>query len=119
MNTQGFNATLPGQENNTYDNQTTLALKAFQEKYASDILTPVGLTEGTGNFGTSTRQKVNIILGCPEEKTPVVHIQATDEDLVILPDQSGTVTINTTNGQITLEIAAHNVTSETTFSVTK
>lgn len=46
-------------QSSTY-NQTVLnAVKAYQEKYTSQILTPVGLTSGTGYFGSSTRAHMN------------------------------------------------------------
>lgn len=42
-----------------YDQQMVAAVSAYQEKYASQILTPLGLTSGTGYFGPSTRQHMN------------------------------------------------------------
>jgi peptidoglycan hydrolase-like protein with peptidoglycan-binding domain len=42
---------------------TQAAVIRFQEKYASEILLPLGLEKGTGYFGPSTRVKINQILG--------------------------------------------------------
>ncbi len=43
----------------TFDDQTASAVTGFQQKYASDILAPVGLRYGTGYVGASTRAKLN------------------------------------------------------------
>jgi len=42
---------------------TRNAVIRFQEKYASDILNPLGLSKGTGYVGEKTREKINQILG--------------------------------------------------------
>jgi len=39
-----------------------MRLKAFQEKYASEILTPYHLRYGSGNVGNTTREKINAMM---------------------------------------------------------
>jgi peptidoglycan hydrolase-like protein with peptidoglycan-binding domain len=41
---------------------TQRAVIRFQEKYVAEILTPFGLTKGTGLVGTKTREKINGML---------------------------------------------------------
>lgn len=52
---EGLNVEVTG----VYDEQTVAAVKAFQIKYAADILTPWGLTQPTGNVSVTTLHKIN------------------------------------------------------------
>jgi hypothetical protein len=47
-----------------FGNLTAAAVTAFQNKYASAILTPNGLANGTRYAGKATRAKLNSLFGC-------------------------------------------------------
>lgn len=53
-----YGAGSPGKETNKYGAATSNAVKHFQEKYAEDILYPLGLSFGTGVIRKSTREKL-------------------------------------------------------------
>ncbi len=52
-----------------YDNQTAVAVTVFQQKYASTVLAPNGLTSGTGYTGAATRAQLNLLDGCSTSQT--------------------------------------------------
>lgn len=63
LKNQGANIYPEGLVTGNFGGLTMSAVIRFQEKYASEILIPVGLTKGTGYVGMQTRSKINQILG--------------------------------------------------------
>lgn len=85
----------PGNETNYFGQATKRAVVRLQEKYRTDVLTPVGLSSGTGFFGEKTREKVSVIMGKTGATPPsavfskdtVVPVIEKGEVIVMFPSQ--------------------------------
>ncbi len=80
---------------NTFDTRTRNAVIKFQNLYKSEVLTPAGLTAGTGNLGIYTRAKINQLLLTPQ------YSQIIASTTIITATTSQSTTTNTQNSQQT------------------
>jgi peptidoglycan hydrolase-like protein with peptidoglycan-binding domain len=62
LKAQGESIYSEGQVTGSYSLATQAAVVRFQEKYAADILAPLGLKKGTGYVSSATRNKLNKLL---------------------------------------------------------
>jgi hypothetical protein len=67
INTNGAGA--PGQETEYFGSLTAKAVARFQSKYATAILTPLGLSQGTGYWGVSSRHQAEML--CHDNSDPI------------------------------------------------
>ncbi|MCX6790926.1 MAG: peptidoglycan-binding domain-containing protein, partial [Candidatus Gribaldobacteria bacterium] len=69
LNKEGFSVPSYGDQS-IFGPLTQRAVISFQEKYKAEILTPLGLSSGTGKVGVATRAKLNALYGCVSAPVP-------------------------------------------------
>ena len=85
-----------GQETQFFGPLTAAAVSAFQNMYASSILTPLGLTSGTGFFGASSRTKANMLIASAPSPSPTPTPTPTPTPVtpgVTTPGMEGSITV--------------------------
>ncbi len=84
--------------------KTKKAVIKFQEKYASEILEPIGLTSGTGKAGEMTREKLNFVCQEIPTETEILKISITTSNKFPLSEMADIIKKQLENTGFKVEI---------------
>ena len=94
-----------------FGNKTKMAVIRFQEKYASEILKPYGLTSGTGVVLKSTRKKLNELCAAPVKETLPLSFTLTTVDQPTLKEVASLIKEQWKSLEVNLEIKTFDISS--------
>ncbi|MCR4328168.1 MAG: dockerin type I domain-containing protein [Patescibacteria group bacterium] len=73
----------------------------FQEKYASEVLAPYGITKGTGYVGPSTRKKLNQLYECGKAQIPIPAVTVTESVKCVFSGSDNSESCYSSDGRYT------------------